>query len=41
MEPSNTADPLVTFKIAGTTRVMRLFASHPTMDERVTALERL
>jgi heat shock protein HtpX len=41
VEPSNTADPLVTFKIAGTTRVMRLFASHPTMDERVTALERL
>jgi heat shock protein HtpX len=41
MEPSNTADPLVTFKIAGTSHVMRLFASHPTMDERVTALERL
>jgi Zn-dependent protease with chaperone function len=31
----------VTFKIAGTSHVMRLFASHPTMDERVTALERL
>jgi heat shock protein HtpX len=42
IEPSSTADPLVTFKIAGTTGgVMRLFASHPTMDERVAALERL
>ena len=41
MEPSNTADPLVTFKIAGTSRVMRLFASHPTMEERIAALERL
>jgi heat shock protein HtpX len=41
MEPSTTTDPLVTFKIAGTSSVMRLFASHPTMDERVTALERL
>ena len=41
MEPSNTADPLVTFKIAGTSHVMRLFASHPTMEERIAALERL
>jgi heat shock protein HtpX len=42
MEPSSTADPLVTFKIAGTTGgVMRLFASHPTMDDRIAALERL
>ena len=41
MEPSNTADPLVTMKIAGTSHVMRLFASHPTMEERITALERL
>lgn len=41
MEPSNTADPLVTFKIAGTSRVMRLFASHPTMEERIAALERV
>jgi heat shock protein HtpX len=41
MEPSNTADPLVTFKIAGTSHVMRLFASHPTMEERIAALERI
>ena len=41
MEPSNTADPLVTFKIAGTSHVMRLFASHPTMEERIAALERV
>jgi heat shock protein HtpX len=41
VEPSNTADPLVTFKIAGTSHVMRLFASHPTMEERIAALERL
>ena len=41
MEPSNTTDPLVTFKIAGTSHVMRLFASHPTMEERIAALERL
>ena len=41
-EPSSTADPLVTFKIAGTTGgVMRLFASHPTMEERIAALERV
>jgi len=40
-EASSTADPLVTFKIAGTSHVMRLFASHPTMEERVAALERL
>jgi len=40
-EPSSTADPLVTFKIAGPTRVMRLFASHPTMEERISALERV
>src|SRR6188472_4107466 len=39
-EPSSTADPLVTFKIAGTSHVMRLFASHPTMEERIAALER-
>jgi heat shock protein HtpX len=42
MEPSNTADPLVTFKIAGTTGgVMRLFASHPPIELRIAALERL
>lgn len=41
MEPSNTADPLVTFKIAGTSNVMRLFASHPTMEERIAALQRI
>lgn len=41
MEPSSTADPLVTFKIAGTSHVMRLFASHPTMEERIAALERV
>jgi heat shock protein HtpX len=42
MEASNTADPLVTFKIAGTTGgIMRLFASHPPMEERIAALERL
>jgi len=41
MEPSSTADPLVTFKIAGPSRVMRLFASHPTMEERIAALERV
>jgi heat shock protein HtpX len=42
MEPSNTADPLVTFKIAGTSHgVMRLFASHPTMEERIAALQRV
>ena len=41
MEPSITTDPLVTFKIAGTSHVMRLFASHPTMEERIAALERL
>ncbi|HEX6531662.1 MAG TPA: protease HtpX [Nitrospira sp.] len=40
MEPSSTADPLVTFKIAGPSHVMRLFASHPTMEERIAALER-
>ena len=40
-EPSSTADPLVTFKIAGTSHVMRLFASHPTMEERIAALERV
>jgi heat shock protein HtpX len=39
MEPS-TADPLVTMKIAGASHVMRLFASHPTMEERIAALER-
>lgn len=41
MEPSSTADPLVTFKIAGPSRVFRLFASHPTMEERIAALERI
>ncbi|HKT35457.1 MAG TPA: protease HtpX [Nitrospira sp.] len=42
MEPSSTADPLVTFKIAGPTgNVMRLFASHPPIDVRIAALERL
>ena len=42
MEPSSTADPLVTFKIAGPSRsMMRLFASHPTMEERIAALERV
>ena len=41
-EASSTADPLVTFKIAGTSHsMMRLFASHPTMEERIAALERV
>ncbi|WP_447980296.1 protease HtpX [Candidatus Nitrospira bockiana] len=38
----STQDPLVTFKISGkTSGVMRLFASHPTVEERVAALQRL
>ena len=36
-----TQDPLVTFKISGKTGgVMRLFASHPSMEDRIAALER-
>ena len=41
MEPSSTADPLVTFKIAGPSHVMRLFASHPPIEVRIAALQRL
>ena len=42
VEPSSTADPLATFKIAGQTGgVMRLFASHPPIEERIAALQRL
>lgn len=38
----STQDPLITFKISGKTDgVMRLFASHPSIDERVAALQRL
>jgi heat shock protein HtpX len=37
-----TQDPLVTFKISGKTDgVMRLFTSHPPIEERVAALQRL
>ncbi|HEU4682987.1 MAG TPA: protease HtpX [Nitrospira sp.] len=37
-----TQDPLATFKIAGkTSSVMQLFATHPPMEERIAALERL
>jgi heat shock protein HtpX len=40
--PSSTADPLATFKIAGQTGgMMRLFASHPPIEERIAALQRL
>lgn len=39
--PSSTADPLATFKIAGQTGgLMRLFASHPPIEERIAALQR-
>jgi heat shock protein HtpX len=39
---STTQDPLVTFKISGKTGgVFRLFASHPPIEERVAALQRL
>lgn len=42
MEPSNAADPLATFKIAGQTGgMMRLFASHPPIEERIAALQRV
>jgi heat shock protein HtpX len=35
-------DPLATFKISGkTSGVMHLFATHPPMEERIAALERL
>jgi heat shock protein HtpX len=41
-EYSATQDPLVTFKISGKTGgVMHLFASHPPIEERVAALQRL
>ena len=37
-----TQDPLVTFKINGKTGgMMSLFASHPSIDERVAALQQL
>lgn len=37
-----TQDPLATFKISGKTRgFMHLFATHPPMEERIAALERL
>jgi heat shock protein HtpX len=37
-----TQDPLATFKISGkTSGVMHLFATHPPMEERIAALERL
>jgi heat shock protein HtpX len=37
-----TQDPLATFKIAGkTSGFMHLFATHPPMEERIAALERL
>jgi heat shock protein HtpX len=39
--PSSTADPLATFKIAGQTGgLLRLFASHPPIEERIAALQR-
>jgi heat shock protein HtpX len=39
--PSSAADPLATFKIAGQSGgVMRLFASHPPIEERIAALQR-
>ncbi len=42
MQPSSAADPLATFKIAGQSGgVMRLFASHPPIEERIAALQRL
>jgi heat shock protein HtpX len=42
MAPSSTADPLATFKIAGQTGgLLRLFASHPPIEERIAALQRL
>jgi heat shock protein HtpX len=38
----STQDPLATFKISGkTSGVMHLFATHPPMEERIAALERL
>ena len=38
----STQDPLVTFKISGKSGgMMSLFASHPSIDERVAALQRL
>lgn len=38
----STQDPLVTFKISGKTDgIARLFASHPPIEERVAALQRL
>jgi len=37
-----TQDPLATFKISGkTSGFMHLFATHPPMEERIAALERL
>jgi heat shock protein HtpX len=37
-----TQDPLATYKIAGkTSGFMHLFATHPPMEERIAALERL
>lgn len=39
---STTADPLATFKISGQTGgMMRLFASHPPIEERISALQRV
>jgi heat shock protein HtpX len=41
MEPSSAADPLATFKIAGQSGgILRLFASHPPIEERIAALQR-
>jgi len=38
----STQDPLATFKISGkTSSVMQLFATHPPMEERIAALQRL
>lgn len=42
VEPSSAADPLATFKIAGQTAgIMRMFASHPPIEERIAALQRV
>jgi heat shock protein HtpX len=42
MEPTTTQDPLATFKIAGPSHgMLRLFLSHPPIEERVAALQRL
>jgi heat shock protein HtpX len=41
-EPSSAADPLATFKIAGKSNgMLRLFASHPPIEERIAALQRI